>query len=213
VQNDITVRSVCVGKPAFLMVRDGAKVLSGIVKHPVTASQIVIGRTNIEGDGQADLVNHGGPDKAIYVYPSEHLPWWRETIGYDGGDASFGENLSIAGILETEVCIGDIWQWGEVTLQVSQPRWPCFKLAQRTGHRDMVKRFVDSLRSGWYLRVLKAGTTQIDAPILRVESDARHLTVDRAFRLRKNSARLSAAERNELLSHPHLATGWKSGLE
>jgi MOSC domain-containing protein YiiM len=212
VNQQIFVKAVCVGTPAYLMQRDGAEVYSGIVKHPHPGGPIIIGRTNIEGDAQADLVNHGGPDKAIYVYPSEHLPWWLEQIGYAGGDASFGENLGTSGLLETEARIGDIWQWGTTTLQISQPRWPCYKLAKRSGHRDMVKQLVDSLRSGWYLRVLETGTTTIGTPIERIAIDPRGLTVEHAFQLRKNSANLTSEERDVLRDHPHLANAWKSGI-
>jgi MOSC domain-containing protein YiiM len=212
VNQQILVKAVCIGTPAFLMHRDGAEVFSGIVKQPHPGGPIVIGRTNIEGDAQADLVNHGGPDKAVYVYPSEHLPWWREKLGYDGGNASFGENLSTAGLLETEARIGDLWQWGSAILQISQPRWPCYKLAKRTGHRDMVQQLVDSLRSGWYLRVLQTGTASLDTPIERIGIDSRGLTVEEAFRIRRNSTHLTPGERTLLRDHPHLAAAWKSGI-
>jgi MOSC domain-containing protein YiiM len=115
-------------------------------------------------------------------------------------------------MLETEARIGDIWQWGSVTLQISQPRWPCFKLACRTGHRDMVKRLVRSLRSGWYLRVLETGTTSESEPIRLVQADPLGITVERAFRARAGSATLDAHERALMLSHPALAQAWKLGL-
>jgi MOSC domain-containing protein YiiM len=212
VEQLIRVQSVCVGRPVVIMERDGATVKSAIEKYRLPVQSLVISQLNIEGDAQADLVNHGGVDKAVYVYPAEHLPKWKDEIGYDGGDASFGENLSITGMLEAEARIGDIWQWGSVTLQISQPRWPCFKLAYRTGHRDMVKRLVRSLRSGWSLRVLATGTTSESEPIRLVQADPLGITVERAFRARAGSATLDEAERALIVSHPALARAWREGL-
>lgn len=208
----IRIQSVNVGQPVVVMERDGAPVLSGIGKQRLPPGPIVVGRTNIAGDAQADLVNHGGPDKAVYVYPTEHLPWWQTEIGYDGGDAAFGENFSTLGMLEREACIGDIWEWGLVVMQISQPRWPCYKLAWRTGQRDMVRRFVASLRSGWYLRVLETGTTSAETPIRLAERDPRGITVESAFRAKIGSVTLDDAERQSMLSHPALSDAWKAGL-
>jgi MOSC domain-containing protein YiiM len=208
----IQVQAVNVGKPTYLMDRHGAPIMSGIRKQRLPDGPVIVGETNILGDGQADLVSHGGPDKAVYAYPAEHLPLWREEIGYDGGDSSFGENLTIFGILEDEARIGDIWRWGAVLLQVSQPRWPCYKLAERSGHRDMVKRLVDSHRSGWYLRVLQAGETRTDAPIELVERDARELTVREAFVARINLATIDDVTRQRMVSHPALSVAWREGF-
>ena len=83
---------------------------------------------NLSGDGQADLSVHGGPDKAVCAYPSEHLGPRADELDRELGDAPFGENLSTVGVLERDVRIGDVWEWGSATLQVTQPRWPCFKL-------------------------------------------------------------------------------------
>src|SRR5699024_9391731 len=104
-------------------------------KRPVLDPELEVTTLNIARDGQADLVNHGGIDKAVYCYPAQHLSHWQTTIGYlgDGVNAPMGENLSISGIDETSACIGDTWRWGYVVLQTSQPRWPCYKLDMLTG--------------------------------------------------------------------------------
>lgn len=208
----IYVQSVSVGRPVVTMERHGEPVRSGIRKQHLPVGPILIGATNIEGDGQADLVNHGGRDKAVYVYPSEHLPAWKEELGYEGGDAPFGENLSTLGIVEDEARIGDIWQWGAVTLQISQPRWPCFKLAHRTGHIDMVKRFVASARSGWYMRVLQTGTTSVETPIRLAGVDPVGITVRRAFVATINRTTLDATERELIVSHPALSEAWRESV-
>jgi MOSC domain-containing protein YiiM len=208
----IRVLAVNVGTPTVLVERRGKSILSGIRKHRLPDGPIVVRETNIEGDGQADLVNHGGPDKAVYVYPSEHLPLWLAEIGYEGGDSPFGENLTISGMLEDEARIGDIWQWGDVRLQVSQPRWPCFKLALRSGYPEMIKLLVDSNRSGWYMRVLQPGTTSVEAPIELIEADPAGITVREAFRASINRTSLDDAERNRIASHPALSEAWRDAL-
>lgn len=208
----IRVLSVSVGKPGVIMERRGEPVLSGIVKRPLEAQTVDVSFTNIAGDGQADLINHGGPDKAVYVYPSEHLPLWRDEIGYDGGVSAFGENLTIEGIDENAACIGDTWHWGAVRLQISQPRWPCFKLAHRTGHPDMVKRFVASGRSGWYMRVLTPGTAAREDPIEVEVKDSARITIREAFDAAISRTSLPNDVRTRIIGHPALSTAWREML-
>ena len=206
----IRLRSVSVGQPAFLGRHRGQDITSGIRKRPVDSSVVVVGRTNIAGDGQADLKNHGGPDKAIYCYPTAHLARWREEIGYagDGIHAPFGENLSVDDIDEATACIGDIWRWGDVVVQISQPRWPCFKLRLHSGVPSMVKRFVASGRSGWYLRVLEPGTAPTSGEIEVIERDPLAIPVSLAFRARRDPD-LDRATYERVMAHPALAESWR----
>lgn len=206
----ITLRSVSVGKPALLGHRRGADVVSGIRKRPLAVAAVDVSATNIAGDGQADLRNHGGLDKAIYCYPSEHLALWQEEIGYegDGVHAPFGENLSIAGIDEQTACIGDIWRWGGVTLQVSQPRWPCFKLDMHSGVEALMKQLIKTGRSGWYLRVLEPGTAPTAGKIELIERDPLDITVRDAFNARRDPA-LDPVRYAEIMAHPRLAKAWR----
>ena len=158
--------AVNVGMPRVIGVnRWGKPIRSGIVKEPVAAPTVALDLLNLEGDRQADLTVHGGPDKAVYVYPSEHLPRWNAELGMTFGIGTFGENLTTAGWLEDEVCIGDVWVWGDALLQVTQPRSPCYKLATVTGRPDLLKRFVRNGRTGWYLRVLRPGDVPVAGPI------------------------------------------------
>ena len=123
---------------------------------------------------------HGGPDKAVYAYPVEHLPLWNDELGTDFGPGTFGENLSTEGWLEDDVCIGDVWAWGEARLQVCQPRSPCYKLATITGRPDLLKRLVHTGRTGWYLRVLRPATVPVAGPIQVIERDPAGISVLRA---------------------------------
>ncbi len=207
VQGTISLRAVAVGLPSVIGQNRHGDVVSGIRKRFVSAEIVRVGTLNIEGDGQADLRNHGGPDKAVYCYPSEHLSFWKAELGYDAEEAPFGENLSTVGITEQEARIGDIWRWGSVALQISQPRWPCFKLVLHSGHADMIQRFVDSGRSGWYLRVLEPGTAKRTEPIIVGQRDPAGITVRMAFDAARG--RLPADEVAAVMAHPALAAAWK----
>lgn len=164
--DEIRLLSVNVSMPKYLAEHRGEPVTSGIAKLPVEAASLWLDRLNLEGDGQADLEAHGGPDKAVYAYASEHLPAWAAELGDDRlGPAAFGENLTTAGGTEDDVCIGDRWLWGDAVLQVSQPRSPCYKLAIHRGRADIGRRLRKSGRSGWYLRVLEPGRVPVAGPI------------------------------------------------
>jgi MOSC domain-containing protein YiiM len=159
--------SVNVGLPAVLGTRQGRPVQSGIRKRPVTGvDTLKLSEVNLSGDAQADLSVHGGLEKAVYAYASEHLPAWRGELSRDDvGPGFFGENLTTAGVTEPDVAVGDIWEWGDAVLQVAQPRWPCFKLTMRSGVGDMAARFRGSGRTGWYFRVLRTGVVPVAGPI------------------------------------------------
>ncbi len=148
----VGLASVNVGTPTVLAEGDGTTVWSGIRKAPLAPGTTVwLSTVNLAGDGQADLSVHGGPDKAVYAYPSEHLTPWSAELETSLGPAAFGENLTTIGVTEADVCIGDLWSWGEATLEVCQPRWPCFKLALHRGRSDIQARMRRSGRTGWYL--------------------------------------------------------------
>jgi MOSC domain-containing protein YiiM len=158
----------------------GHPVISGIAKQPVPpgTDELWLSSTGLEGDGQADLVDHGGRDKAVYAYPSEHLPAWATDLDQpDLGPAPFGENLSTAGWREEDVCIGDRWRWGDALLEVCQPRWPCYKLAIHRRRGDIAGLLKGAGRTGWYLRVLEEGAVPVAGPIAVVEQHPAGVTV------------------------------------
>lgn len=160
------IASVNVGMPAELATRDGV-VMSGIVKRPVEGP-VRAGRTNLEGDGQADLRVHGGPDMAVYAYPAEHYAFWADELGRDDlPPGFFGENLTVEGLAEDEVRIGDRFRAGTALFEVSQPRLPCFKLAARSGAPAIARPMLKSGRTGWYLRVIEEGVVEAGDAISR----------------------------------------------
>ncbi len=141
-------------------------------------------RLNLEGDQQADLSVHGGADKAVYVYPAEHYPYWRRELGREDLPwGTFGENLTVEGLLEDAARIGDRFEIGSARFQITQPRMPCYKLAMKLGRDDIIKKFLASGRTGWYFSVLEEGEIQAGQPVATVERDGAGLTVSDVTRL------------------------------
>jgi len=137
--------------------RDGQAVTTAIFKQPVNG-RVPLRRLNLDGDRQADLTVHGGPNKAVYVYPSEHYAYWATKLpDRPLGWGMLGENLTTEGLLETAVHVGDRFRVGTAEVVVTQPRMPCYKLGIKLGRPEMVERFLASRRSGFYLAVLREG--------------------------------------------------------
>lgn len=208
----IELASVNVGLPAVIGSRRGKPVMSGIRKTPITTETIAVGVTNLAGDRQADLRVHGGPEKAIFAYPLAHLAAWTEELKPDAPYApgSIGDNLTIANLDETQVSIGDIWSWGDALIQICQPRYPCFKLALAAGRPQIVKRFLTTGRSGWYIRVLEPGEAPARGPITVQQRDRAGITVREAALAVFSEA--DADRQLEIATHPALAESWRSML-
>ncbi|MDA4123591.1 MAG: MOSC domain-containing protein [Thaumarchaeota archaeon] len=161
--------SVNVGSPHNIGEIQGTAVTSGIIKSQVDGP-VVVKRLNLEGDRQADLEVHGGEDKAVYAYPSEHYRFWKDRFPeMDMPWGTFGENLTTEGLLEGAVHIGDIFAIGSAVLQVTQPRFPCYKLGLRFGTQTMVKLFLESERTGFYLKVMKEGQVKAGDELKPIE--------------------------------------------
>jgi MOSC domain-containing protein YiiM len=154
----VTARLVAVstGRPRQVGVRRGRPLMSAIFKAPV-AGRVAAGPEGLDGDEQADLRVHGGPDKAVYAYAEEDTAWWEAELGRPLGPGAFGENLTVAGLDVTGAVIGERWRVGTTELEVCQPRQPCSKLGIRFGDPRMVKRFAQVARPGAYLRVIVPG--------------------------------------------------------
>ena len=170
------VVSVAVGMPRTI-VWQGEPVETGIFKEPV-AGRVPLGKINFEGDGQSDRVNHGGLDKAVYAYPIEHYPFWRDFLGKD--DLPFGalgENLTVEGLLEEDAHIGDVLRVGTATLRIAQPRQPCYKLAARWERKDIVRAFVQSGLCGFYLSVEEEGEIGAGDAIERIHREAHGIRI------------------------------------
>jgi len=143
------------------------EVFTGGAKRPV--ERAMLRSLGFDGDGQGDTVNHGGPDKAVCVYPLDHYVHWERELGRDIGPGAFSENLTVSGALETEVCIGDVFRVGEAAVQVSMPRTPCGKLAAKNGERLFAKWVAQSGYTGFYMRVISEGMVAADDCFERVE--------------------------------------------
>jgi MOSC domain-containing protein YiiM len=176
------VLSVNVGLPREVMWR-GKPVRTGIYKEPV-AGRVALRRLNLDGDRQADLRVHGGRDKAVYAYPSEYYELWsRERPELELGPGAFGENLTIEGLLDEDVAVGDRFRIGTAELVVTQPRLPCFKLGIKMGRDEFVTEFLERGLYGFYLAVRREGEVAAGDPIVALERDPRRFGVTEVARL------------------------------
>jgi MOSC domain-containing protein YiiM len=186
----------------------GKTVRTSIWKSPVEG-RIPVAKLNLDGDRQSDLAVHGGPEKAVYAYPAEHYAYWRKELpGADLPWGAFGENFTTQGLLEDQVLVGDGLRVGSAEFTVTQPRMPCFKLGIRFGSPAMVKRFLESKRTGFYLAVLREGEVGAGDRIEREENRGTRLTIADVV-----SLYTSDAENQELLRSatelPALPEGWR----
>lgn len=185
---------------------------TGFYKQPVI-DLVRLGVTNLDGDGQADLVHHGGLDKAVLACSATHYSDWRRKLANPMLPfGAFGENFTVEGLTEADVCIGDIWNVGDgATVQVSQPRQPCWKLARRWRIKTLALQVQETGHTGWYFRVLAEGVVTTGMPLVLVERPHPAWTVGRANRIMHTDRddRQAAAE---LAAIPELAASWKTTL-
>jgi MOSC domain-containing protein YiiM len=175
-KSDTKLISVNVGLPRVVM-SNGEPVSTGIFKEPV-AGRVILRTLNLDGDRQADLSVHGGPSKAVYVYPSEHYDYWkRELPDIELPWGMFGENFTTAGLFESKLNIGDKFRVGSAVVVVTEPRMPCYKLGIRFGRADIVKRFLASERTGFYFTVLQEGEVGVGDQLELIEGSKRNVRV------------------------------------
>ena len=187
-------------------------VSTGIFKEPVEG-WVMLRTTNLDGDGQADLENHGGIYQAAYAYSVENYDHWRRELGReDLAFGQFGENFTVEGMAEDDVHIGDVFRVGDALVEVTQPRTPCFKLGIKMTMPEFPKRFLASGRIGFYLRVLREGEVGAGDAFELVESDPEHMTVREMSRLLFfEPENLEGARR--ALRIRALSPGWRSSFE
>lgn len=174
--------SVNVGLPREVSWK-GKTVMTGIFKEPLQG-RVILRSLNLDGDQQADLTVHGGVDKAVYAYPVEHYDYWRHELpDMELPWGMFGENLTIEGVLEDVVNIGDRFRIGTAEVMVTQPRMPCYKLGIKFGRADMVKRFLASRRSGFYFSVIEEGEVEVGDELEVIDRDENQITVTDIVRL------------------------------
>jgi MOSC domain-containing protein YiiM len=186
------VLSVNVGLPREVTWQ-GKVVTTGIFKEPVNAP-IMMRKLNLDGDRQADLTVHGGVNKAVYAYPSEHYPFWRAQFpGMDLPSGMFGENFTTEGMLEHDVYIGDKFRIGEAEVMATEPRMPCYKLGIKFGRVDIIKRFLASRRTGFYFAVVREGMVGNSDAIKLIGQEQQDISV-------ADISRLYAFEKDDLKS-------------
>lgn len=200
------LQSIHVSLPKTI-IHEGVEVTTGIFKELVTGP-VKVERLHLAGDGQADLRVHGGVNKAVYAYPAQHYPFWETTRpDLQFGPGAFGENLSITGLDETDVCIGDRFKIGSATFAVTGPRMPCYKLGIKMGDPSFLGDFTDARKSGFYFKVLEEGTIEAGDPIEALGGDDYGLTVEQVVytyvKGRRDRARLEFA-----INSPSLPEDW-----
>jgi MOSC domain-containing protein YiiM len=189
----------------------GRTVRTSIWKAPVEGP-VRVETLNLEGDRQSDLTVHGGPDKAVYLYPSEHYEYWRAALpDADLPWGVFGENFTTEGLLEAEVRIGDLLRAGSAAFVVTQPRMPCFKLGIRFKDDHMVKRFLRSGRTGFYVKVVREGQVAAGDAIELSDRDSHGVTVRDITSLYTDDAG-NRELRRRALQVPALPESWKDFL-
>ncbi len=169
-----------VGRPAPIGATRSGPVISAIHKVLVDEPTLELSTSNLAGDDQADRSVHGGPEKAVYCYPSEHTAAWKAD-GFILPPGAVGENLSLTGGLETDLRIGDTYRWGTAIIQINQPRAPCFKLTMFSGRKDIGPHLIETKRCGWYVRVLNPGTVETSGTLEFVDRDETAPTVAETF--------------------------------
>ncbi|MGB3500752.1 MAG: MOSC domain-containing protein [Mesorhizobium sp.] len=203
----IALNAVLIGKARPLGPRG---VASGIEKSEIGAS-IVLGPTGFEGDEQGDPVHHGGPEKAVHHYPFEHYRRWQDAVGVHRllhAPGAFGENLSTTGLTEDTVAIGDVFELGSATVEVSQGRQPCWKLNERFGLKGMSKLVQSSGMTGWYYRVIRPGTVSPHDALRRVERTHPEWTIAKVWRVFYVDV-LNVEELARLAELPGISPGWR----
>ena len=184
---------------------------TGFLKSPAEGDHW-LGYEGFRGDEQADRRYHGGSEKAVCVYPAEHYPYWRETLVLpEMGHGAFGENLTISGLVENDVCIGDIFALGGALVQVSQPRQPCWKLARRWRVKDLAAQVERTGFTGYYFRVPRHGPVQAGDVLTLKERPFPEWSIRRCNEIMHHDTgnREAAAA---LAECPLLSASWKDGL-
>ena len=174
--------SLNVGRPR-LVVSKGEPVSTGIFKEPVSGP-VMLRTLNLDGDRQADLTVHGGISKAVYAYPLEHYEFWKSELPeMELPYGMFGENFTTTGLLESSVNVGDRFRVGEAELMITEPRLPCYKLGIKFGRTDIIRKFLQSRRTGLYFAVVKEGKVKAGDDIELLSRDANNITIADVTRL------------------------------
>lgn len=200
------VHSLRVGKPLIQQSSFG-QWTTALLKVE-KGGEVWAGTHNLFGDEQADLKHHGGVDKAICVYPFVHYDYWNKRLGGHWKPGDFGENLTLEGLDEASVAIGDVFEIGEALVQVTQPRSPCWKIARFHGVKELALYLQETGFTGWYLRVLREGLMKAGCPVVVREATIPRVTIQQA-----NSIAYSGEDPAPLLECVALSKGWREKFE
>jgi MOSC domain-containing protein YiiM len=204
------LETLLVGKPKPFH-KEGE--MSAIIKSPVGAP-VMLGFDGLEGDQVADIIHHGGRDKAIHLYPVEHYSFWRDRypdLDFLDNPGAFGENLSCRFLTEDELHLGDIFRIGQAVVQCSHARQPCWKLNHRFGKPDVLKTVVKSTKSGCYFRILEPGLVAAGDAIIQIDRPRPDWPLSKLFRMIIGGHHKGrAAELTALSQMPELAENWRT---
>ncbi len=203
------IKSINIGVPRTT-VYQGKELQTGIYKEAVSGT-IYLDQLNFDGDAQADLINHGGVDKAVCVYPYEHYTYWEKRLGIRLAIPAFGENLTTEGSLEQDVRLGDVYQLGEAVVQVSQPRQPCFKLGHKHSAPELPVWVRETGYTGYYFRVLKPGMVSIADKLTLIEAGHPAMTIAIANQIMYGNP-ADVEQIRTLLAIEALAESWQKTL-
>jgi MOSC domain-containing protein YiiM len=198
--------------PPKEVVHGGKTVTTGIFKEPVDG-RVMLRTFNLDGDGQADLIGHGGTYKAAYAYSVENYDYWKRELGRTNlASGQFGENFTVEGMPEDEIHVGDVFRVGGALVEVTQPRVPCYKLGIKMGLSGFEKRFLASCRVGFYLRVLEEGEVGAGDVLDLVRPDPERMTVRKICRLLYFDPENLEGARKALRIRA-LSPGWRQSFE
>ncbi len=203
----LSITSINIGTPREVTYKKGHKLKTSLLRDPFKG-KIFLDLMGFDGDQVADPVDHGGRDKAVCGYPANHYPIWEKELSRNMPPASFGENLTIEGLTEDQIHIGDIFRIGEVEVQCTQPRQPCHKLTKIFGLPKLASRIQELGYCGYYFRVLKQGWLQVGMAVERIHSDNKKISVrDAHYLMYRDKTKYEAIEK--LMAHPALSESWK----
>ena len=208
--NEYQLLSLNIGLPKE--VTYGGKVIHTGINKKQVKEPVYLSFVKFNGDGQADLVHHGGVDKAVCVYTGDHYPYWEKELNQDFVYGAFGENITVSGMSEEDVCIGDTFELGQAIVQVTQPRQPCFKLAKKYNIPKLPLYFQETGYTGFYFRVLKEGWVSSVDTLKRLQSDPKGVSVAFANRImHKEKQNIEGVKR--ILEVNALSNSWRKSFE
>ncbi|PGP40505.1 MOSC domain-containing protein [Bacillus thuringiensis] len=208
--NEYQLLSLNIGLPKEVIY--GGKVIHTGINKKQVKEPVYLSFVKFNGDGQADLVHHGGVDKAVCVYTGDHYPYWEKELNQDLVYGAFGENITVSGMREEDVCIGDMFELGEAIVQVTQPRQPCFKLAKKYNIPKLPLYFQETGYTGFYFRVLKEGWVSSVDTLKSLQSDPKGVSIAFANRImHKEKQNIEGVKR--ILEVNVLSSSWRKSFE